>query len=194
MPLNRLQIKPQTPNMALLTPDLGFIFWHTIIFLTSHLVLKRYAWKPILQAIKAREQAYEKSINTIKKAQKEITELQQEKSKIIKSAHTQSNVILEQAMTNREKLLKKAQQEALEEKQKIINHALTTIELEKQAAQSAIKKQTVTLILQTTKKLITQKLTTDPAQHQLIQHMIEEVENTHNTHQMPTTSPQTHVT
>jgi F-type H+-transporting ATPase subunit b len=162
--------------MILLTPDLGFIFWHTIILCVSLVLLGRYAWKPILQAIKAREQAYEKAIAEMQKAQEEVTQVEAKKEKILQAADTESNHILQQAIESKEALLKEAEEEALKEKEYIINNAFKIIELEKQAAQSEIKKHTVALVLHTTEKLITKELIADPAQQKLIQKMITEVE------------------
>lgn len=164
--------------MELLTPDLGFIFWHTIILFTSILILGRYAWKPILQAIKAREKAYADAIQEMQEAREEIKQVESKKEGIIKEANAESDRIIQQAIHSKEVLLQEAEEEALQEKQKILDNALQVIELEKQAAASEIKKQTVALVIHTTEKLISKELTQDPAQQKLIQKMITEVEET----------------
>ena len=167
--------------MSLITPDLGFIFWHTVILSISLLVLGRYAWKPILQAIKAREQAYAQAIDEMKKAQQEVVEVEAKKEGILQKAKLEHDQIVQEAIESKEAILKEAEQEAVKEKKKILDHALKTIELEKQAAQSEVKKQTVALVLHTTEKLISQELVADPVQQKLIQKMISEVEANQNT-------------
>lgn len=164
--------------MALLTPDLGFIFWHTIILFVSILLLSKYAWKPILQAIKQREEAYEKAIEQMREARKEVKEVEVKKGAILKEAHAESDRIIKQAITSKEALLEEAEEDALKAKQRMLDNAMHLIELEKQATAAAIKKQTVALVIHTTEKLISKELTQDPAQQKLIQKMITEVEAT----------------
>ena len=162
--------------MALLTPDLGFIFWHFMIFLLVLFVLGRYAWKPILAFIEAREQAYEEAVATIKKAESTLEEVADKKAAIIADAHAESKGIVENAITQKTAIIKAAKAEGMKEKEQIVAHALQVIELEKKSAQSALKKQTVALVIQTTEKLIRQELVPSPAQEKLIQEMISEVE------------------
>lgn len=166
--------------MALLEPQLGFIFWHTVIFLVTLTLLSRYAWKPILHAIKSREEAYAQAAHEMKQAQKEVVQLKKKQKEILEEAYTQSDRILQEALESKEVILEKAEKEALQKRQQIIERALQAIELERQAAASELKERAVELVLHTTEKLIVQKLAKDPAQHEAIQAMIEEVEKRNN--------------
>ncbi len=165
--------------MELLTPDLGFVFWHAIILLAAIFVLGKFAWKPILGAIKSREQAYEEAVTQMKAAEKQVKQLHTKKEQIIEAANKESDRIIQQAILSKETILDEAEVQAQQEKQRIMDHAMHTIELEKQAAQSAIKKETISLILHTTEKLIGRELSQEKAQQELIQGMLTEVEQAH---------------
>ena len=42
--------------MDLITPDIGLLAWMLITFSIVLIILKKFAWKPILGALKEREQ------------------------------------------------------------------------------------------------------------------------------------------
>ena len=62
--------------MELLTPGIGLIFWQGIIFLLSLFVLTKYAWKPITDSLKEREKFIEDSLDSAKKAEEELVNIQ----------------------------------------------------------------------------------------------------------------------
>ena len=165
--------------MELLTPDLGFVFWHAIILLAAIILLGKFAWKPILGAIKSREKAYEEAVTQMKAAEKQVQQLHTQKEHIIEEANKESDRIIQQAIVSKEAILDEAETQAQHEKQRIMDHAMHTIALEKQAAQSAIKQETISLILHTTEKLIGRELSQGKAQQELIQGMLTEVEQSH---------------
>lgn len=166
--------------MALLTPDLGFIFWHSVILLISLLILSRYAWKPILAAIKAREDVYQQAMLEVRKAKEEMAQLETKKEAMMEEAHAQSDLIIQKAMANKEALLEAAEEEATKAKQRIMAEAHQSIALEQEQARTAVKAQTVALVLHTTEKLIAQQLVASPQQQKLIEQMMEEVETEEN--------------
>lgn len=166
--------------MELLSPDFGFIFWHSMIMLATFLILGRFAWKPLLRFIKTREEAHQKAILERKEAQKEIETVEATKANILQKAEKEKETIMQQALQEKEDLLENAEKEALEKKKKIVAEGLKVIAHEKEMAQSALKKQTVAIILNTTEKLIAKELTQTKEQQQLIEKMMAEVETTPN--------------
>jgi F-type H+-transporting ATPase subunit b len=49
--------------MGLVTPNPGTIFWMLIIFGITLFILRKFAWKPILNALKEREESITNSLN-----------------------------------------------------------------------------------------------------------------------------------
>ena len=60
---------------SLTTPELGTIVWTTLIFLLLLALLRVFAWKPIMQAIKAREDSIKRSLESAEDARKEMERL-----------------------------------------------------------------------------------------------------------------------
>jgi F-type H+-transporting ATPase subunit b len=58
--------------MELVTPAIGLVFWMLVTFSLLLLVLKKYAWKPILTSIKDREETIEKSLQEAANARAEM--------------------------------------------------------------------------------------------------------------------------
>lgn len=166
--------------MQLLTPDPGFIFWHAVILVVAFALLSKFAWRPILGALRKREQAYEKAAQQLLTAKKKEKELKVMEEEMVKKAHLKSDRIIKEALESREVILESAEKEASQQKKEMIDRALQTIDLEKRAAESLIKKQVVSLVVDTTEKLLGEKMNQEAEQNLLIERMIEDVEQGHN--------------
>ena len=49
--------------MNLVTPDIGLLFWMCLSFGIVVFLLRKYAWKPILSSVQARESSIEDALN-----------------------------------------------------------------------------------------------------------------------------------
>ena len=58
--------------MQLLTPELGLFVWNLIAFLIVFLILKKFAWKPILNSLKERETGIADSLATADRVKTEM--------------------------------------------------------------------------------------------------------------------------
>ena len=65
--------------MELVTPEIGLIFWTTIVFLLLLIVLKKYAWQPILAAVDERNKSIEETLKAADKAKEEMASLNADK-------------------------------------------------------------------------------------------------------------------
>ena len=83
--------------MDLVTPALGQIFWGGLVFIILLILLKRFAWKPILNAVNEREASIDESLKLAEKTKNEMQQLQ-----------AQNDAALRDAKIEREKMLKEA--------------------------------------------------------------------------------------
>ena len=60
--------------MELVTPAIGLIFWTTVVFTMLVLLLKKFAWKPILTAVDQRNKSINDSLQQAEKARAEMAE------------------------------------------------------------------------------------------------------------------------
>ena len=72
--------------MELVTPEIGLIFWTTVVFSLLLLVLKKYAWKPILSAVDERNKSIEDALKAADKAKEEMLALNVDNERILMEA------------------------------------------------------------------------------------------------------------
>ena len=127
--------------MGLFTPNPGTIFWMVIIFGIVLFILKKFAWKPILTALKDREESIASALNSAEQARKDVEGLKADNNKVIAEARKEKNIILKEAREIKDKIVAEAKEKAILEGQKSIEQARQQIQAEKTAAISEIKKQ-----------------------------------------------------
>ena len=131
--------------MNLVTPDIGQMFWATLIFLMLLILLKKFAWKPIMNAVKEREEKIKGALESAEEVKQEMEKLKADNEVIIKEARTERNKLLSEAREVKEKMIGDAKMQANEEAKKIIETARLNIQSEKDAAISDLKKQVALL-------------------------------------------------
>lgn len=144
--------------MDILTPNAGTIFWTTLAFLILLFILARYAWKPILNAIKERELRIEKALNSAEKAKEEIENLKRQNELIIKKAKEERDKIISETMLIKEQIIKEAKEKAEEEAKIMIINARKAIKEEKEKAFDEIKEQIVNISIEIAEKILREKL------------------------------------
>ena len=53
--------------MELVKPDIGLLFWMTICFFILLIIMRRFAWGPILSALNEREKGIQDALNSAEK-------------------------------------------------------------------------------------------------------------------------------
>lgn len=152
----------------LVTPGLGLIFWSALTFLVVLFVLTKFAWKPILNAVREREQSIDQALKSAEKARADMAKLQAQNEKLLDEARLERDKILKEAQTAAAAIVNDAKTKASEEGTKILENARISINLEKQAALAEIKTQVATLSVQIAEKLLRKELNTERAQHELV--------------------------
>ncbi|HPQ09128.1 MAG TPA: F0F1 ATP synthase subunit B [Bacteroidia bacterium] len=160
---------------SLATPSIGLIFWTTVIFVLLLFLLSKYAWKPILSAIKSREQNIENALKEAQKAKEEIQKLKSDNEKLLQQARLEYDNIVKEAREIKEKMIAQAKDEAQKEAQKILKNAQETINAQKSAAIAEIKQQVASLSIEIASKILKKELSNSDTQKQLVNQMLEEV-------------------
>lgn len=160
----------------LTTPALGTLFWTVLIFSLFLLILTKFAWKPILNAIKARDEMIKGSLKSAEKAREEMVRLQSDNESILRKAREEREVILKEAREVREKLITEAKEKASGEAEKLIEKARSGIESEKNKALSEIHEQVATLSVEIASKLIGENLKQTANQEKLINNYLKEID------------------
>jgi len=161
--------------MGLLTPDPGLVFWSLITFGLLVLVLKRFAWKPILHALKAREETIEYALAAAKKAKAEVEDLNETKVQIVNEAKAERDTIIKDARELKLTILEDAKLRAQEEADKIIATARQQIEREKNDAIQDLKEKVAEFSVEIAGKLLEEKLESNDKQKAIINKYLQEV-------------------
>ncbi|MBS2096934.1 F0F1 ATP synthase subunit B [Carboxylicivirga linearis] len=161
--------------MGLLTPDPGLIFWTAITFGILVFLLKKFAWKPILHALKTREETIEFSLAAAAKAKAEIEDLNVEKEKILAEAKSERDSLIKEARELKQNIVDDAKNKAQEEADKILESARQLLEREKSEAIRDMKKQVAELSVDIAGKLLEQELESTDKQKAIIERYLQEV-------------------
>jgi F-type H+-transporting ATPase subunit b len=137
--------------------------------------LKKFAWKPILDAVNEREDGIKNALLSAEKAREEMASLQSDNEEILKKAIAQRDNLLKEAKDIKQKLIDEAKEEANTEAKKIINQAQESILIEKNAAIIDLKNQVAELSIDIAEKVLKEKLSDDKDQMNLVEQLIKDV-------------------
>ena len=155
--------------------SIGLFFWQTIIFILLIFLLKKYAWKPILDAVNEREEGIKNALLSAEKAKEEMASLQSDNEETLKKARAERDSLLKEAREIKQQLIDDAKNEAQTEAKKIISQAQETIQNEKKAAISDLKNQVASLSIDIAEKLLKEKLSDDKTQMNLVKDLVKDV-------------------
>lgn len=144
--------------MGIITPDYGLLFWMLLSFSILLFILKKFAWKPILQSIKSREELIAKSLRDAEYARNEVAKLEERNAELLAKANAERDAVLAQANLAKDKILADAQLRAQAQTQKTIDQANETIKREREVAQLEVRAYATQIIIQATERILRKEL------------------------------------
>lgn len=153
----------------------GLFIWQVLIFVGLIFLLKKFAWKPILDAVNDREEGIKNALESAENARKEMQNLQADNQRILQEARLERDNMLKDAREMKEKMVADAKSEAQVQGLKMIEQAKAAIESEKNAAMAELKSQVSTLSLSIAEKLLKDELSNKEAQTKLVEKMLGDV-------------------
>ena len=154
--------------------SLGLFFWQLVLFIGLVLLLKKFAWKPILDAVEEREDGIKDALDSAEKAKLEMQNLQADNQKLLKEARAEREEMLKEARDIKNKMIEDAKSEAQAQANKMIAQAQEAIEGEKKAAMAELKSQVAGLSLQIAEKVVREELSNKDKQIKLVESMLGE--------------------
>jgi len=161
--------------MDLLIPEIGLVFWHTVSFLILLFLLTKYAWKPVLKAIKERENSIEEALEAAERAKLEMARLTNENEQLLKQARAERDTILKEAKALKDKIVSDAKTEARASAGKVLEQAKQEIEEQKNRALAEVRNQVSTLSLEIARKVLTREFEDQRRQEAFVADLIEGV-------------------
>ena len=161
--------------MSLLTPHLGFFVWTIVAFVVVLLLLKKFAWKPILKSLNEREGNIANSIAAAEKVKAEMALLKSENEALLAKAREERAQLLKEARETKDKMINDAKDLAKVEASKIITEARAAIDVQKMAAITEVKNQVGKLVIEVSEKVLRKELGNKELQEAHIKELVDEV-------------------
>jgi len=136
----------------------GVIFWTIVTFIILLLVLKKFAWKPILDAMSERDNSIKDSLEAAEKAMAKAEDISKENEAAMREAELIAQRIRKEAIEEAELLRSERIEKAKEEASELLEHARHTIEQEKKRALLELRDEVAKLAIESASKIIDAEL------------------------------------
>ena len=162
--------------MEIIKPDLGLLIWMLISFGVILYVLIKFAWRPILAALKYRERSIQKSLEAAQQAKEEMAKIEFGNEKITQLAKIERENLLKEAKELKNNIIEEAKETAKKEAKKIIEEARLSVEYEKNMVINEIKNQIAALSVDIAEKILKQNLGNESTQKKLIDDLVKDID------------------
>ncbi|AUS05085.1 F0F1 ATP synthase subunit B [Pseudotamlana carrageenivorans] len=152
----------------------GLFFMQAIILLILIVLMRKFAWKPILDSLQTREDGIKDALDAAQNAKLELENLQADNEKLLQEARIERETLLKDARDIKTKMIEDAKDEAETQANKMIEQAQAAIESEKKSAMVELKKQVADLSLEIAEKMMRKELSSNDKQLELVETMLSE--------------------
>jgi len=161
--------------MELLLPGLGLLVWTLHAFIIVFLILKKFAWKPILSSLKERETGIADAIASADKIKAEMAQLKNENEVLLQKAREERAQMIKEAKDTADKMVTEAKDKAKFEYDRILADAQLAIEQQKNAAITDVKNQVGNLVIEVAEKVLRKELSNKAEQENYIKQLADGV-------------------
>jgi F-type H+-transporting ATPase subunit b len=159
----------------LVQPDPGLFIWTILTFLVLVALLAKFAWRPLLQALDARQQTIARSLEEAQRARQELERIQRESAQMMAQARTEAEAVIGRSRADAEVLREELKQKARAEAASIVKNAERQIQLETARAIQQIRTEAVDLSVAIASKILRRQVTKEDNQA-LIEETLKQVE------------------
>ena len=161
---------------SILTPDFGLLFWMLVAFVALFLLLAKFGFPAITNAVEARKNFIDESLQNARAANEKLAGIQAETGKVLREAREKQAEILKEAAETRKAIVAEAKSQAAEEGAKLLAEAKKQIQVEKANALLDIRAQLADISMQVAEKLVGRELEKSEAQTSYINDILDDVE------------------
>ncbi|MBU6182601.1 MAG: F0F1 ATP synthase subunit B [Verrucomicrobia bacterium] len=130
-----------------------------ILFLTVYLILKKFAFGPIIAVFEQRRRTLEEAQANAEKIKRQLAESELRCQEILKKANADAQRIIEEGRASADAQTQKSLQQAIKDAEGIIEKANENVELERARMVAEVKGEMVRLVVDTTAKVAGKILT-----------------------------------
>ena len=156
--------------------SVGLFFWQTLLFLVLVFFLRKFAWKPILEAVEGREEGIKNALEAADKAKTDMEALNADNERILAEAKAERDSLLKEAREMKENIITEAKEKASLEADKVMASAKEQINNEKQKAVTELKNHVASLSIEIAEKVLKSELKDADKQKELVGAALKEAE------------------
>lgn len=143
---------------SLFAVDFGLSVWTLLTFATLLFILAKFAWKPLLGALDAREKSIQDNIDEAKRQRDEADALLAQYREQLAEGRRQAQAVVAESRAAAETLRKELEAKARDETQAMLANARREIEREREAAVEAVRRESVDVALAVASRLLGERL------------------------------------
>tara|TARA_X000001036_G_scaffold292459_1_gene271753 strand:+ start:93 stop:602 length:510 start_codon:yes stop_codon:yes gene_type:complete len=163
-------------NNPLFVVSPGLYIWSLVIFLLVLLILKKYAWTPLLDFLDQREKEISDSLAMAESAKADLEKVKEESQAILNEAKNQGKSIVSDSKQKAEDSANKILNDAKAKSDEFLVEAKSKIDLEKKRAIKEIKEEVVDLSLDLASQVL-QRNVKDDDNNQFVQSSLKAMKN-----------------
>ena len=156
--------------------SIGLFFWQSLLFLVLVFFLRKFAWKPILEAVEGREEGIKNALQAAEKAKADMQALNADNERILAEAKADRDKLLKEALEMKDNIISEAQDKASQEADKVMAAAKEQINNEKMKAVTELKNQVAELSIEVAEKILKSELKDADKQKELVAAALKEAE------------------
>src|SRR5205807_7347744 len=141
--------------------DPRLFFSQVISFIIVALLLKRFAYKPILNVLQQRREQIAQAQLNAEKIKQQLAEAEQRHAEILAKANAEAQRMIDEARTSSGILAERKQQEAIAAAEEIMAKAREASAIEHERTMAQLKRELGRLVVDTTAKVTGKVLTPD---------------------------------
>lgn len=156
--------------------SVGLFFWQSLLFIALILLLKKFAWGPILTAVEEREEGIRSALDSAEKAKSELENLNADNERILAEARIERDALLKEAREIKGKIINHAKEQANSEADKVLTSAKEQINNEKLKAITELKNSVAELSIDIAEKVLRSELADKAKQESLVTNALKKSE------------------
>lgn len=159
-------------NSALLSPNPGLVLWMIIVFSALVFLLRKFAWKPIINGLKEREGEIEGALRMAEETRAEMAKLKSDNDRLISEARRERDEIIKEAKDASNRLIAEAKDNAQAQSTRILEDARASIAHEREVMLAQVKKDVAGLSLEIAEKVLRKELSDKAAQQSYVDTLV----------------------
>ncbi|MBX2951884.1 MAG: F0F1 ATP synthase subunit B [Leadbetterella sp.] len=159
-------------NSSLLSPSPGLVIWQLIVFGILVFILRKFAWKPIIDGLKEREGEIEGALRMAEETRAEMAKLKSDNDRLIAEARKERDEIIKEAKEASNRMIAEAKEGAQTQSTKILEDARATISHERDVMLAQVKKDVAGLSLEIAEKVLRKELSDKAAQQSYVDTLV----------------------